>query len=277
MVSFPENCIQELLQKYGIETTRFENSFLRNILQQRMVELNLVDADSYLDYLKMKASEIEILRLLLNNSYSEFFRDPLSYAVLEKLVLPALIAEKKQQGKELRIWSVACASGQEPCSLAMLIEENTPPTEKNTRYRIFATDKSELQIEQAVKGQYTSMTLGKVSLMRLNKWFDKTQGQDDDAQYVVKSSLKRNIDFSVFDLIANHAGAPPASIYGSFDLVVCANFLFYYKPYWRKLILEKVIHAITPNGLIMVGEAERELLNQQGVTEVFYRSGIFRV
>jgi len=70
--------------------------------------------------------------------------------------------------------------------------------------------------------------------------------------------------------------SPPDSIYGDFDLVLCANVLFYYKPHYQNVIIDKISNSLANDGLVMTGETERELLNSANFKEVFPQSAIFR-
>lgn len=276
MTDFSLNIRKEELQALGIDIRMFEESFVENMLRKRMVETKCLTPDDYMGYLKENQNECGAFEMLLQNSYSEFFRNPLTFAVLEKIVFPTLLAEKRLRGKELRIWSVACASGQEAYSLAMLLEESKNSRLEPVRYRIFASDKSKIQIEHARQGSFSTFNLGQVSMKRLSNWFEVENHYSGNARYIIRGKLRENIDFSVFDLLEEHASVPPSSIFGDFDLVFCANLLFYYKPVFREIILNKIARSMAPGGLLVVGESERELLKQQGFTEIFYQSGIFR-
>ncbi|MFT3752653.1 MAG: CheR family methyltransferase [Paludibacter sp.] len=87
--------------------------------------------------------------------------------------------------------------------------------------------------------------------------------------------MKKNIDFSVFDLFDTNFSCPPASIFGNFDFVFCANLLFYYSAECRAGIIEKVNNSLADNGLLVTSETEREMLIQAGFKEVYPQSAIF--
>lgn len=209
----------------------------------------------------------------LHISYSGFFRNPLTFAVLERIVLPQLIGQRKNsRRKEIRIWSTACAAGQEAYSLAILLEELHAGNTEGFDYRLFATDHSEEQINEAKKGQYSAASLLNLSLKRAGEWFS-CQGDI----YSINPKLKEKTDFSIFDLFSDHLSCPPASIFGDFDLVVCANLLFYYKKHHQKIILEKTAKCLADGGFFITGEAERDIVLHENYQEVFPQSGIFRL
>jgi chemotaxis methyl-accepting protein methylase len=186
--------------------------------------------------------------------------------------LPSIISKNKNsKNKEIRIWSAACAGGQETYSIAMLLEEYKKQNKANLAYRIFATDLCESQVLDAQKGQYTAKSLNALSMQRSKQWFFKHTDT-----YSIKSELKENINFSVFDLLSNQFSCPPASIFGDFDIVFCANLLFYYTPKYREIILEKASNCLAKGGFIVVGETERDILLRHNFMEAFPQSAIFQ-
>jgi len=109
-----------------------------------------------------------------------------------------------------------------------------------------------------------------LTLKRKNEWFTKK----GDAS-VVKNQIKEKVDFSVFDLLNDQSNCPPASIFGDFDIIFCANILFYFKREFRNKILEKLSYSLAKGGLLITGETEREILIQQNYKEVYPQSAIF--
>jgi len=161
----------------------------------------------------------------------------------------------------------------------MILEELQTSTGEKLNYRIFASDRSELQVNEARNGQYSAYALNNVNLKRVNQWFTKHRsvGRQDGEMYTIKPELREKIDFSVFDLLSEQLSSPSASIFGDFDLVFCANLLFYYKSEYRKLILEKITNSLSKGGFIITGEAEREIMINHNCHEVFPNSSIFQI
>ncbi len=233
---------------------------------------------AYGEHLEQSAPEAVSFFRSLRIDHSEFFRNPLTFAVLEKLILPELVAGKGQcGGGEIRVWSAGCASGQEAWSLAMLLEdvaglqsrvEQAPrllvPPQAGNRdgrptsggpvpYRIFATDLADPDMARA--GVYHARALGNVRLHHLTKYFSE---QDDSFSIVPR--LRERVDFSAYDLLDSSSASPAASIYGGFDLILCCNVLFYYRPEARQRILDKVSRALSPGGYFVTGEAEKAIV-----------------
>jgi chemotaxis protein methyltransferase CheR len=260
-----------LQQAHGIDISAYDDSFIDKSLQNRMSETRCASLQAYGTLLAQNHKEAQRFLASLHNSYSEFSRNPLTFAVLERIILPALVLKgKNKKSKELRVWSAACAAGQEAYSLAILLEELKNNADDKFAYRIFASDQDEGQVAQARQGRYGAGALNNLGLRRVKQWFSK-HGET----YAAKPRLKENIDFSVFDLFSANLSCPPASIFGDFDLVLCANLLFYYKNKYRKIIIEKAGGCLAQGGYLVCGEVEREILMNYNYHEVFPQSAIF--
>jgi chemotaxis methyl-accepting protein methylase len=265
--------INDILRRMNdCDVSRYDDVFLKASLEKRVAGSGCGSAEEYTALLERSDAERIVIVDSLQICYSEFFRNPLTYAVLERIVLPALAAQKRtSRQKELRVWSAACAGGQEAYSLAMLLEELRSTDSQQFRYRIFATDHSETQVIEAEGGHYTSSALGNLSLKRVNRWFTR-QGDT----YSIATELRQHIDFSVFDLFNQDLNCPPASIFGDFDLIVCSNLLFYYKYEYRMVILDKIAAALAKNGYLVTGETERDMALRGNFQELFPQSAILK-
>ena len=273
MSETPSYLTELLLQLHGIDISKYEDSFLHNALLKGASESRCATVEEYGELLRAQRPAADRFLQYLNIHYSEFMRNALTFAALEGIVLPSLIAKiKSGNRKELRIWCAACAAGQEAYSLAMLLEERRVSDPDAPSYRIFATDQSETEIQEALQGRYPATGIQNVSMRRVAAWFTEQGGV-----YTVREELRANIQFSVFDLFSEQSRFPPESIYGDFDLVLCANLLYYYKPEYRQVILDKARSAIARGGYLVTGETEREILLQNTHVEVIPQSAIFRV
>jgi len=266
--------IMRLMQKtYGKDIYPFEESFLQKTLEKRLSSTSIHNLAAYAEYLFENSAEAEALFRALTISYSEFFRNPLTFALIEQLVVPVLLDEKKKSGRpEIRVWSAACAAGQEPYSVAILLDELIVARGSAVSYRIFATDVSEPDLELANKGVYDFVAVRNFRVKHLHE-FLICKGET----YSISPRIRAHVDFSRYDLLDKHSVSPPASIYGDFDLVLCSNLLFYYKPEVREIILDKVYRSLSPNGYLVTGEAERDMLTgRKGLRAVAPPAAIFQ-
>jgi len=260
--------IEKLQQTMDISAYNVE--FIKSVIQRRLDALKIDDLADYYGYIENNASEMELIEQNLKNSFSLFFRNRLTFENMQQLLLPH-IAMQKAVGEEVRIWSAGCAGGHEPYSMAIAFESFNKISSKKLKYRIFATDKDYSQLQYAVLGEYSKKEIGNLTLSETNLWF-KTIGN----KYKINVDLKKQIQFELFDLLDNECLCPPSSIFGSFDVVMCANVLIYYKAEFQQLIISNFKKCMSNNSIIITGEAERELFINSGFVELYPQSCIFR-
>jgi len=234
---------------YAKDLSIYEEAFLVKTLKRRMAGINVNQSD-YPLYLQENGDEAERLMASFQITYSQFFRNSLTFAVLEQLVLPQLLSRKPENG-ELRVWSAGCSTGQEAYSIAILIEELIRTAKKPMRFRIFATDLSREAVSIAKAGIYNEDEVSNIRMKHLKSYFMK-RGE----AYGVIPGLKDKIDFSEYDLLDSHSSNPPDSIFGDFDIIFCCNLLFYYKTAVRRSIVGKLKRSLAEGGFLITGEAE---------------------
>ena len=248
--------VQVVDRVHGLDISPYDKSFLRNSVDKRRSLTGVGSIEAYAGYLAEHRAEAEVLCRSLRVIYSEFFRNSLTFAVLEQMVLPGLIAEKKTAGRGgVRVWSAGCASGQEAWSVAILLDELTGAEDRTFPYRIFASDLSEPDLSQARDGVYSADELKNVRLRQLEACFSKR-----GSSYAIVPRIHSQVQFDLYDLLETDTVCPPTSIYGEFDLVLCSNVLLYYRHEMQNRILNKLSESLAPGGYLVVGEAERQIV-----------------
>ena len=288
-----EEIARVFAEAHGLDISRYDEAFLRKTISKRMAATGAGTIADYGEKVAVDRAEAGIFFRALRIDHSEFFRNPLAFAVIEKLVLPGLVEAKKKSGGEVRVWSAGCASGQEAWSLAILLEElagtrddveqasrllvpqqtgnrdGRPTFPVPVSYRIFATDLAEPDFARV--GVYSAEAVGNVRSRHLQKYFSR-QGES----FSVVPRLRARVDFSAYDLLDRSSASPAASIYGGFDLILCCNLLFYYRQEARQHILDKICHALSPGGYFVTGEVERAMVaGHQGLRAVMSQSAVF--
>lgn len=240
----------------GTDLSIFNASFVESTIDGRMKESKCNTFDDYIACLNNDTTEIDRLKKALNNNYSLFFRNTLTFSFLENHILPLLVKQKMMsQSREIRIWSAACAAGQEAYSVAMLCDEFSKLHHPTVRFTIFATDISADELQKARRGTYSEMNVKNISYERVNNYLTRVGDV-----FKVKEELNHRVDFSHFDLLSEDCICPSASIFGSFDIIFCANLLFYYRPEIQEKIVHKLNQCLTPGGWLIVGDAEKEIV-----------------
>lgn len=182
----------------------------------------------------------EIVETLLNHE-TWFFRDPNVFEALSSEVLPELAARGRFP---IRIWSAGCATGQEPYSIAMAVEERLPRL--RDQIEIWASDLSERALERAVEGRYAQLEVNRgLPAPLLVRHFE-----EDGEQWRVKGELKERVRFGRLNLAAPWPPLP------EMDVVLIRNVLMYFGPETRAEVLERVHRLLRPDGYLFLGVAE---------------------
>jgi len=148
-----------------------------------------------------------------------WFRDIHPFNILQNQLLPEL--SKTLGAQQLKIWSAACSTGQEPYSISMVLDEfkQKNPGAFRSGERIVATDISSTVLNSARNGEYEMLALGRgLSQDRLTKFFLQT----GDGRWAVKAPIKQRVDFRPMNLLHSY------SMLGKFDIVFCRNVLIYF-------------------------------------------------
>lgn len=256
-----------LRDHHSVDFSLFDRNFLMKIIHNRSAKLNHIFVDDYLDYLELEKEEVQLLYNSLNINYSSFFRDSITFSYLEKKVLPSLIQSKLRSGeKVIKVWSAACAAGQEAYSVAMLLDELLQ--NESVDYNIIATDNNADILKK--NGIYTRADVSNVTYDRIENYFNKKGNH-----YQINDTLKSKVSFTEFNLLDNPQHLTLKSIEKSFDIVLCSNVLFYYRDKQKRKIIKHIIKSTSQHGVIITGEVERDDLISQGLIELFEYSSIF--
>ena len=250
-----ENVVLLMKDDYGMNISGYDTGFLKQAIEKRCVVSGIQSFPDYLVYLSQNAAEAQLFFTSMNITYTEFFRNALTFAHIEQLVLPDLL--RKTRTNELRVWSAGCSTGQEAYSLAIQIENQLERTSERVRYRIIATDISQKALAVAQQGIYNKDAMGNIKLKDLNRYFVPSGDQ-----YGIDERLKKNVSFSFYDLLDRQSSYPQESIFGNFDLVMCSNLLFYYQEEHQKNILKKLVNSLSQRGYFITGETEKQSVSK---------------
>lgn len=173
----------------------------------------------------------------LTINVSEFFRNPEQWELLRSELMPELLRNKGR----VRIWSSACSSGEEPYSLAMIMDELVP----NGNYEIIASDIDKNILERANNAIYRLPSIDAIP-KQYQKWFTYV----GDERYYIDEKIKSKVQFKRLDLLQD---TYPSDV----DLVVCRNVLIYLVEEAKDEIYAKFSHCMTKDGLLFVGSSEQ--------------------
>jgi chemotaxis methyl-accepting protein methylase len=266
------NIIHFIKQSTGKDLSIFDNAFFRHTLKKKTGEAGLPTPKDYYNFLKEHPEETKSFASSFNVTYSEFFRDPLIFALLKQWILPSFFSGKENsENNEIRIWSAGAAAGQEAYSLAMLADHLKALYHSNITVRIFASDICHSEIEKAKNGTYPTDQLQNVSLGYLNQYFYPV-----GKGYKLIPRIRESVDFSIYDILDTKTISPPDSIYGSFDLIYCSNLFIYYNAQTRSRIVQKLKKNLTVGGLLVCDNSEKEILARHKLHAVYPPAAIFQ-
>ncbi|HVM81957.1 MAG TPA: protein-glutamate O-methyltransferase CheR [Stellaceae bacterium] len=194
----------------------------------------------------------EIVEAMTTNE-SFFFRDIKPFDQFKSFVLPTLMKARAQR-RQIRIWSAACSSGQEPYTLAMMFAEQKAAL-ADWSFEIVATDLSTEILEKAEAGLYSQFEVQRgLPIQLLLKYF-KQQGE----RWQIDAGLRSRVRFQQFNLLDD-----PASL-GVFDAIFCRNVLIYFDQATKTQVLERLSRVLAADGYLYLGGAETVL----GISERF--------
>jgi len=235
--------LDHILQDRGLDCRQYKPRFLRRRFAVRMRALKVQSYAEYAARLAERDAEYAHLFSALTINLSYFFRDASLYDSLREEVLPALL-DARRRARRLRIWSAGCAGGEEPYSLAMLLDELLGPRRAAWRLHIRATDVDATALDQARAGRYSRFSLQGADERYIGKYFSV-----DGDEYVLAPHIVDMVNFRQADLMATSAA--PAC-----DLILCRNVLIYFRrPQHERLF--RLFHRTLPNdGVLVIGKTE---------------------
>lgn len=241
-----------LNEKRGFDFSGYRIPMVARRLQQRFPSIKCEGDSDYFNYLQENPDELDNLLDVLTINVSRFFRDTLTFEYIADRVLPAIVYEKKKAtDHSIRVWSAGCAKGEEPYSIAILIHELFEKEALKTNICIFATDIDGKILKEAQKAAYSFESIKSVKCRLLKKYFF-SKGETFQLMPVIRNL----VSFSVYDILDKKSYAPPESIFGGFDMVLCRNVLIYFDAESQDKIFDKLYRSLAPKGYLVLGEAE---------------------
>lgn len=174
-----------------------------------------------------------------------WFRDRYPFEILTSTILPEYSSRKATQ---LRIWSAACSTGQEPYSISMILQEFmlSRPGALTNNIQIVATDLSPSVLKEATLGVYDKMSLARgIMDDRIKRFFI----QKNDS-WEVRPEIRSRVSFRALNLMQSYATL------GKFDIVFCRNVLIYFSSDLKKDILTRIAQTMNPQGFLFLGGSE---------------------
>jgi chemotaxis protein methyltransferase CheR len=211
-------------------------------------QMGLPDVGKLVDAVRQRPDSEAMRKIVeaLTTNETSWFRDGDPFTGLTAKVLPQLLAARGP-AERLQIWSAACSSGQEPYTIAMLLEDALPNAA--SRVSITATDLSREMVERTRAGRFSQLEVNRgLPAPMLVRHFTRA-----GSEWEVAPALRRMVTASELNLAA------PLPRMGPFDVVYLRNVLIYFDLPTKQTILRRVRELMRPDGWLFLGAAETTL------------------
>ncbi len=256
--------VQYMHKNYGIDLSK-KRILIEGRLSNMIERKGMSSFSQYLDSIKRNnKEEITMLINKLTTNYTYFYREENHFKFLRETIL--VNEEKNNKLKTLNIWSAGCSSGEEPYTLAMVLDDYFKYNAVQWRIQIHATDISENVLSKAREGIYAEESIKNLPESYKKRYFSKTS----DSKYQVLPNIKNYVDFKVFNLM------DPIAFKNKYDVILCRNVMIYFNADTKVDMVNKFYEANKPGGYLMIGHAEtiqRNKSEYQYISPAIYKKG----
>jgi len=225
--------------------------FLEERCARRMKDVGARNTRDYFDRLVISVDREAELRNLLNEitvGETCFFRNQPQLDALQNVVLPALIQAKQRLPlRHLKIWSAGCSTGEEPYTLAAILNQLAQTKLAGFTFEILATDINDLSLRRAEAGNYGEYALRNVPPGFMQRYFETLGDQQQ-----VGASLKAHVKFTRLNLLDD---ARMVFLKGM-DIIFCCNVLIYFDGASKRRVIQHFFNNLLPGGYLFLGHSE---------------------
>ena len=233
----------------GISMSPAKKPLITSRLAKRLRQQQLASYSDYFRFITSPQGKDELQEAVdsLTTNETHFFREPKHFDFLRQRVIPA-----RQAGRGLRIWSAACSSGEEPYSIAMVLDEMLG----GEPWEVVASDISTRILDKARSGLYPMERMPEIPKPYLSRYCLK--GIDaHDGTLLIDKSLRSRVRFLSHNLMQ----APPRL--EPFDVIFLRNVMIYFDQETKRQVIAKLLPLLRPGGYFLIGHSE----NLNGVTD----------
>jgi chemotaxis protein methyltransferase CheR len=235
----------------GIALSPEKKLMLEARVKRRLKALEIESYSDYCNFLFQRGNtQREMVHLIdaVTTNKTDFFREPRHFDYLMERALPDMVA-RCDTGRPITIWSAGCSTGEEPYTLAILLNEYAR-THSGFRFRILATDISTTVLEKARTAVYTEDVIAPVPADLRRRYF--LRSKDRQSRRVrVTPDLREAVEFRRLNFMDTDYGVTERV-----DAVFCRNVIIYFNRETQESILQKLTRHLVPSGYLFVGHAE---------------------
>ncbi len=216
-------------------------------------ELGFADIEAFIIWLgstPLTKNHVEILANHLTVGETYFFRDKESFQIIENRILPELLRSRQESEKRLRIWSAGCCTGEEPYSIAILLNRMIPDL-KDWNITITATDINLRSLKKATEGLYSEWSFRNVSSWIKESYFKRTE----NGHYEIIPTIRKMVTFQYLNL-AEDVYPSLLNNTNAMDIIFCRNVLMYFSPERAKKAVHGFYNSLLNDGWLLVSPTE---------------------
>lgn len=229
---------KEILALTTIDLECYKEKQMKRRIDTLITKHKIEGYDKYVARLKTDKELFDEFVSYITINVSEFYRNPEQWKLIESDVFPELI---RKFGKNLKIWSAACSTGDEPYSLVMALSRHVPLS----NIKIYATDLDKQIIAKAKVGVYNEKSVASVPEDLKKKYFTKV-----GPSYKISDEIKERVEFQEHNLLKD---AYPKD----YNLIVCRNVLIYFTEEAKEDVFRKFYKSLAPGGVLFIGSTEQ--------------------
>jgi len=245
-VSLNDRVLQQvyriLFDEHGVDFSLYKKNTIIRRIERRLAAIKIDSLQEYLKTLESSPEEVTILYHDILIGVTGFFRDKDAFDKLKDQIQSILA--KKEQGEEVRFWSIGCSTGEEAYSIAILLSEILQEKISKYKIKIFATDIDDEALKIARSGVYAETSLEGVDKNIIKKYFSVQKNQ-----FEIKKTLRELVIFSKHNVISD-------SPFLRLDLITCRNMLIYFSNALQNKFFPIVHYALKDNGILFLGKSE---------------------
>ena len=237
----------------GLHFTKKRWNELRQKMTAAMKDFGFDHVEEFMEWLILLSptqKQIEVLAGHLTVGETYFFRERRAFEILEHSILPDLIDARRRTGKRLRFWSAGCCTGEEPYSIAILLDQLIPDL-RDWNITILATDINTNALRKADEGIYSDWSFRDTPPFFKDKYFEKVNG----SRYRLLPDIRKMATFSYLNLSEDVYPALQNNT-NAMDVIFCRNVLMYFAPEYVNLAAERFYRSLINGGWLIVSPVE---------------------
>ncbi|MBN2323365.1 MAG: tetratricopeptide repeat protein [Spirochaetes bacterium] len=216
-------------------------------------ELHYSKTEDFIEWLlsaPLSETQVESLagHLIIGETY--FFREKQAYEILENHILPDLIYRRRNEGRSLRIWSAGCATGEEPCSIAISVSK-VLPTCNEWNMTILGTDLNPRFLRRAEKAVYSNWSLRGTDAWFKERYFQKVE----NGRFRLDRQIRAMVNYKYLNLVKDSFPSLSNNT-NAMDVIFIRNVLMYFRQDIQKAVIEKLHHCLVPGGYLITSQTE---------------------